>query len=239
MSFGPINAPGRRAPAERAVHAGARPDQAPGTSLRPARHRPVATERRRACGPCSRLPGVRRDRASSEAVTDDRGGARLARSRWRSRDGCAARGSTSSRRSASRGFRIDLGVRDPRPPDRFLLGVECDGATYHSPRRRATATACAQEVLEGLGWRLHRIWSTDWFQNPQGERQRLLDRLTAEIGERVAGEFDAGHGCGNRGQIDDHRTVARQVVPSAAGIRLRRSSACRRLRRRPSATRRM
>ena len=34
-----------------------------------------------------------------------------------------------------------------------------------------------QSVLEGLGWRFHRIWSTDWFRDPQKESVRLKDSI--------------------------------------------------------------
>jgi very-short-patch-repair endonuclease len=71
-------------------------------------------------------------------------------------------------------FRIDLGVIDPPRPGEYLLGVECDGAAYHSARSARDRDRLRQEVLEGLGWRLHRIWSTEWFRNPQRETDKLL-----------------------------------------------------------------
>lgn len=72
------------------------------------------------------------------------------------------------------GFRIDLGVIDPSQPGRFALGVECDGATYHSARSARDRDRLRHQVLVNLGWRLHRIWSTDWFRNPKREIDRLL-----------------------------------------------------------------
>jgi very-short-patch-repair endonuclease len=75
------------------------------------------------------------------------------------------------------GFRIDLGILDPDKPGRFVLGVECDGAAYHSSRSARDRDRLRQQVLEGLGWRLHRIWSTDWFRNPDRETQRLLAKI--------------------------------------------------------------
>jgi very-short-patch-repair endonuclease len=77
------------------------------------------------------------------------------------------------------GFRIDLGVINPERPGRFVLGVECDGATYHSARSARDRDRLRQEVLEGLGWKLHRIWSTDWFRNPARETERLLAAIRA------------------------------------------------------------
>jgi very-short-patch-repair endonuclease len=75
------------------------------------------------------------------------------------------------------GFRIDLGVLDPRRPGKFALGVECDGAAYHSGRSARDRDRLRQEVLEGLGWKLHRIWSTDWFRKPEREAQKLLTAI--------------------------------------------------------------
>ena len=72
------------------------------------------------------------------------------------------------------GFRIDLGVVDPSSPGRYLLGIECDGATYHSARSARDRDRLRQEVLEKLGWRIHRIWSLDWIKDRDKEMRRLL-----------------------------------------------------------------
>jgi hypothetical protein len=76
-------------------------------------------------------------------------------------------------------FRVQwyLAVVDPEKPGRYLLGVECDGATYHSARSARDRDRLRQEVLEGLGWRIHRIWSTDWFRNPENELKRLVKAI--------------------------------------------------------------
>ena len=72
------------------------------------------------------------------------------------------------------GFFIDLAVRDPRSPATFLLGIECDGASYHSSRSARDRDILRQHVLEGLGWTIYRIWSTDWFRDPEGQTSKLL-----------------------------------------------------------------
>ena len=72
----------------------------------------------------------------------------------------------------SAGFFIDLAVVDPRRRGRYLLGIECDGASYHSARSARDRDRLRQQVLEGLGWRIHRIWSTDWFRDPDLELAR-------------------------------------------------------------------
>lgn len=80
------------------------------------------------------------------------------------------------------GYFVDIGVRHPEWPHGFILGVECDGATYHSAKSARDRDRLRQEVLEGLGWQLHRIWSTDWFNNPRQETERLRQ----VIGERLS-----------------------------------------------------
>lgn len=77
------------------------------------------------------------------------------------------------------GFRIDLAVVDPDHPGRYLLGIECDGASYHSAQSARDRDRLRQRALENLGWRIHRIWSTDWFRDQQGEVQRLVVAIEA------------------------------------------------------------
>jgi len=75
------------------------------------------------------------------------------------------------------GFYIDLGVLHPANPTRYVLGIECDGATYHSSRSARDRDRIRQQILESRGWRIHRIWSTDWFNRRTAEEHRLLDAL--------------------------------------------------------------
>ncbi|WAS06142.1 AAA domain-containing protein [Gloeomargaritales cyanobacterium VI4D9] len=70
------------------------------------------------------------------------------------------------------GYFIDLAVVDPERPGTYLLGIECDGATYHSSK--AARDRLRQQVLERLGWKLYRIWSTDWFTNSTAEAEKLI-----------------------------------------------------------------
>jgi len=71
------------------------------------------------------------------------------------------------------GYRIDLAVIDPENPGRYILGIECDGATYHSLPTARDRDRLREMVLKGLGWKLHRIWSTDWWTDPQREIEKL------------------------------------------------------------------
>jgi hypothetical protein len=75
------------------------------------------------------------------------------------------------------GFRIDLGVVHPGVNGHFALGVECDGATYHSSPTARDRDRLRQEVLEGLGWTIHRIWSWDWVRERRQETERLRQAI--------------------------------------------------------------
>ncbi len=71
------------------------------------------------------------------------------------------------------GFFIDLGIKHKSYPDGYILGVECDGRAYHSSRSARDRDILRQNVLEDLGWKIYRIWSTDWFKDPQKELRKL------------------------------------------------------------------
>ncbi|NNH32998.1 hypothetical protein C9413_27255 [Rhizobium sp. SEMIA 4085] len=77
------------------------------------------------------------------------------------------------------GYKIDIGVRNPDAPESFLAGVECDGARYHSSKSARDRDRLREEVLGGLGWKIVRVWSTDWFDNPDRETDKLVTRLEA------------------------------------------------------------
>jgi very-short-patch-repair endonuclease/DNA polymerase III delta prime subunit len=72
------------------------------------------------------------------------------------------------------GFFIDLAVIDPDVPGRYLIAIECDGASYHSSRSARDRDRLRQQILEDRGWIIHRIWSTDWFKRPEEQLRKTL-----------------------------------------------------------------
>ncbi len=71
------------------------------------------------------------------------------------------------------GYFIDLAVISKNSND-FLLGIECDGAKYHSSKSARDRDRLKQDVLENLGWVIYRIWSVDWYKNREHEIKKLL-----------------------------------------------------------------
>ncbi|QWF70082.1 DUF4011 domain-containing protein [Methylomonas paludis] len=85
------------------------------------------------------------------------------------------------------GYRLDMAVVDPKNPGRYILGIECDGATYHSLPTARDRDRLREMVLNGLGWKLHRIWSTDWWTDPQREIEKLENNLSQCIESQARG----------------------------------------------------
>jgi very-short-patch-repair endonuclease len=70
------------------------------------------------------------------------------------------------------GYRIDLAVYNPKTSS-YRLGLDCEGATYHSSKSARERDIHRQRYLESRGWKIARIWSRNWWRNPQGEIGRI------------------------------------------------------------------
>lgn len=88
-----------------------------------------------------------------------------------------AAGLSVHHRVSSSGASVDLAIIDSQKPDRYLLGLECDGATYHASRWARDRDRLADSVLRDRGWELFRIWSLDWLHRPDEQRNAVLAAL--------------------------------------------------------------
>lgn len=79
------------------------------------------------------------------------------------------------------GYRIDMAIHHPSIDGRFVIGIECDGATYHSSRTARERDRLRQTILEDMGWKFHRIWSTDWIKDPISEGKLLIQSIDTAI----------------------------------------------------------
>ena len=108
------------------------------------------------------------------------------------------------------GFLVDLAIRDPERPARYLLGIECDGAAWHGARSATDRDRLRQQVLEDRGWIVHRIWSADWYRQPERE----LARVEAAIDEARA--VWAARDRAVRRTAPEAASDARQASPASA-----------------------
>ncbi len=145
------------------------------------------------------------------------------------KQGLESHGLTVDGQVGCSGFRIDLGIRHPEHPQRYILGIECDGATYHSHRTARDRDRLRQEVLEALGWKLHRIWSTDWIKTPKEVVKRVLDRLeelqfSGTVGVEAAPQQTAKHDNPGHSSMsvvlpaDEPKTMERSVRTTTARL---------------------
>jgi len=105
------------------------------------------------------------------------------------RDALEARGIRTRPQFGASRYRIDLVAMHPEKPGRPVLAIECDGASYHSSATARDRDRLRQAHLQRLGWRFHRIWSTDWFYSREQETQRAVS--TYEEAVRTADLLDA------------------------------------------------
>ncbi|MBQ3830042.1 MAG: DUF4011 domain-containing protein [Spirochaetales bacterium] len=98
------------------------------------------------------------------------------------------------------GYRIDLAVKHPKLSGIYVLGIECDGAMYHSSKTARERDRLRQSLLESMGWKLYRIWSTDWIKDMVNEKRRLLDAVQKAID----------------GYVEDSRPISNQSEKKSA-----------------------
>lgn len=72
-----------------------------------------------------------------------------------------------------KGYKIDLAVENSKEKGKFIVGIECDGAKYHSSKSAKDRDVYRQRILEDAGWKIIRIWSRDWWKDEQAEIKRI------------------------------------------------------------------
>ena len=108
-------------------------------------------------------------------------------------------------------YRLDFACGHPEQPGRMVLAIEADGATYHSTPTARDRDRLRQQVLECLGWRFHRIWSTDWFRDPEGQADLALEAWRRAVD--LANAEDAGSGTGGDDGIPSSKDAQRAGPP--------------------------
>lgn len=109
-------------------------------------------------------------------------------------------------------FRIDMVAEHPKKPGRYVLAIECDGATYHSSYTARDRDRLRQQQLENLGWRFHRIWSTDWFMRKEDEIRRVNKAFDSAV--IFADNLDREAVSNNHHNNGSHRGI----VESGSGV---------------------
>jgi hypothetical protein len=107
------------------------------------------------------------------------------------------------------GYRLDIGILDPDNPGQYLLAVECDGAAYHSSKVARDRDRLREQVLTGLGWKLHRIWGLSWYRDREAQQLRLKSAIeTARVDSGASGTTSTREHQDNKTQLVTIETVA-------------------------------
>jgi very-short-patch-repair endonuclease len=79
------------------------------------------------------------------------------------------------------GYRVDFAFAHPDDPSRMILAVEADGMSYRDSGSVRDRDRLRKEHLERLGWRFHRLWSTNWFHDPDTEVAKLREAYARAV----------------------------------------------------------
>jgi very-short-patch-repair endonuclease len=107
------------------------------------------------------------------------------------RDALETRGLLTRPQFGASRYRIDLVAMHPDKPGRPVLAIECDGASYHSSATARDRDRLRQAHLQRLGWRFHRIWSTDWFYSREEETERAMAAYEEAVRRAELADADA------------------------------------------------
>ncbi|ATP59411.1 DUF4011 domain-containing protein [Mesomycoplasma dispar] len=81
-------------------------------------------------------------------------------------------------------YKIDLAVVDPKNENEFLLGIECDGSIFSKLKNARDRDILRKNVLKARGWKIFRIWSIDWFQNPKQQIRKIKEQIKLALTEK-------------------------------------------------------
>ena len=76
------------------------------------------------------------------------------------------------------GYKIDFAIKNKE--GKYLLGIECDGKLYSSKMKIRERDIYRQQYLEIRGWKIYRLWTTNWFKNKDKEIEKILKLLSQE-----------------------------------------------------------
>ena len=74
-------------------------------------------------------------------------------------------------------YKVDIGILDPSDPEKYILGILLDGNNYISAKTTRDRELAQIGILEALGWNIIRVWTMDWWDNPEKEISRIIKAI--------------------------------------------------------------
>ena len=115
------------------------------------------------------------------------------------------------------GYRIDIGIVNKEKPSEYILGILCDGNNYYAAKAAKDREIIQHEVLRLLGWTLHKIWSTDWWENAERVMDNVLEAIrNAELKKDLVEEYPQQEGINHESQVASmvfNNNFQGQIIP--------------------------
>ena len=83
-------------------------------------------------------------------------------------------------------FKVDVAVVDPSDRERYFLGILIDSHSRAETKIARDREITQPSVLQGLGWKVLRVWSVDWLQNRQRVLENIVQALEVKESQPVA-----------------------------------------------------
>ncbi len=74
-----------------------------------------------------------------------------------------------------------MAAKYPERRGKFVIGIECECAMYHSSRMARERDRLRQDIFESMGRTIYRIWSTNWIRNTNTKKNKLINAIEKEI----------------------------------------------------------
>ena len=74
-------------------------------------------------------------------------------------------------------FKVNLAILSRRHAGHMLAGILFDGKNYAQAATVRDRDLLRESVLQGLGWNILHVWALQWYRDPEGCLENLLQRL--------------------------------------------------------------
>lgn len=78
-------------------------------------------------------------------------------------------------------YKMDIGIVNIENPQTYLLGILMDGQNCRESATSKDRFILQPAVLKGLGWKIMRVWTLEWLDNPE----KVLNSIKEEIEKAV------------------------------------------------------
>lgn len=114
-------------------------------------------------------------------------------------------------------YKVDIGVVNPANPAEYILGVLCDGHNYYTAKTSRDREIVQADVLRLLGWNIHKVWTIDWWENPQKTVSDILSAIKQAEEQKVSSPSPHVDILSVRGTTPvSHETLFNQAAPGSS-----------------------